>query len=709
MRSGATFVAILAALAIMTCALWLPFGWRVTGTFEEWDVVGKADRLGTLSQLFVYPINRPLFQAPMVIAHWLTPGSFLGMNVIQALLIFGASAALYCLVLELMPANRALAFVTAALLLVYPADDASYTLRATNIHAGTLSLLIALCLLTASLRKTTPPRIIAMIAMEALSLAIYDGGLLIALCSPWLILLCTQCKITRRTSLVSLAWLAVPAFFAYALWRAVRDPGTYQGSLIRSAGLGHDYSHTAYVLAQSIWRALTHNFWSGWIHATTLPTADDPYLRIAVALALFAFAPLVWTLYGRTQKPRSVVTDARYWMLAAAGVAIVVMGFAMFLPTTWRDTNWRVFLYSSIGASLTVTVVCWIAASVFQSGSRAVFVVLSGALFTVGGVHALEQHGLYFAQTQRQQEILAGIVASAPKVASPVSFLLVDQTPSAAFKAWSMCTSIGDCLEDQLRYVYHGVDLRAAYCAPHFRSRGDSSEECEFGPDGVTVSYTYLGNGKPVHKHFPYGALLIFVDEPTGVRLIDDLRDVAPAEVAGTYDPKAIVDASAPPPQRVHALFTRWPFKPTYPRRREVPSYRFDFDRPAPGDGWSVPEGSHMWTDDPEATLDLWLRRGTDYRMEWRIIAAMAPDILSSLHVKVNGHPLQVEVHPDAGGAVTYVATIPAADVATDPLGTRIAFTVDRVVTPKSLGMNNDERTLGVMFDWIRIDPSTSD
>jgi hypothetical protein len=463
------------------------------------------------------------------------------------------------------------------------------------------------------------------------------------------------------------------------------------------------------VLAQSIWRALTHNFWSGWIHATTLPTANDPYLRIAVALALFAFAPLAWMLYGRTHKPRSSIADARYWILAAAGVAIVVMGFAMFLPTTWRDTNWRVFIYSSIGASLAVAVACWIAASLFRSGARPTFVALSTALFTVGSIHALEQHGFYFAQTQRQQEILAGIVASAPKVVSPVSFLLVDKTPSSAFKAWSMCTSIGDCLEDQLRYVYHGVDLRAAYCAPDFRSRGDSSEECEFGTDGVTVSYAYFGNGKPVRKHFPYDALLIFEDGPTGVRLVDNLRDVAPVEAAGKYDPDAIVDTSAPPPSRVHALFTRWPFKPTYPRRREVPSYRFDFDRPAPGDGWSVPEGSHMWTDAPEATLDLWLRRGTNYRMQWRIIAAMAPDILSSLHVKVNGRPLQVEARPDAGGAVTYVAKISAADVATDPSGTRLAFTVDRVVAPKSLGMNNDERTLGVMFDWIRIDPSTED
>jgi len=704
MRPCWVYLPVLVALAAITCAFWAPFGWRVSGTFEEWFVVVRADSLGVLSQLYVHPSNRPLFQAPMVVAHWLTPGSFLGMNILQALLIFGASAALFWLVANLPPANRAVAFVAAALMLVYPADDATYTLRATNIHAGVFFLLISLCLLTASIRKATWQRIIAMVVMQVLSLAIYDGGFLIMLCGPAMVL-CMRRAFTRRTALLSLAWWAAPTFFAFALWRVVRDPDAYQGALIRSSGLGHDYSHDFYVFSQSIGRALTRNFWSGWTQATTVPPLDDPYLKIAIALALFVFAPLAWVLSGRGQKSYAATKDSRYWILAGTGVAITVLGFAMFLPTTWRNTNWRVFIYSSIGASLTVAVACWIAASLFRSKARPIFVALSGVLFAVGSIHALSQHGIYFAQTQRQQAILAGIVSAAPEVTSSVAFLLIDKTPASAFQAWSGCTSIGDCLEAQLQYVYHGVDLRAAYCAPHFRPRGASSEECEFGTNGVTVSYVYLGNGKQVRRYFPYDSLLIFEDGTKGVKLLDSIEAYTSDETNESYNPKSHVDVNASPPPRVHTLFTRWPFKPTYPRKRMLSSYRFEFDRPAPGAGWSQPEQSRMWTSGPESTLDLWLEGGTDYRMQFRIVAAMSPDILSSLQVAVNGHPVTLVARPDVGGAVIYAGAICAGVVDADPDDTRIVFTVDRVVTPKSLGMNDDERTLGVMFDWIRIEP----
>jgi hypothetical protein len=702
------YVPVLAAFAVVTCAIWAPFGWRISGTFEEWAVMVRADQLGTLSQLVVYPLNRPLFQAPMAIAHWLTPGSFLGMNILQALFIFGTSAAMFWLVLSLTPRNYAVAFVAATLLLVYPADDATYTLRTVNIHAGALFLVISLCLLTLSIRRTTWLRIAAMIAMLTLSLAIYDGGLLIAFFAPALIF-CMRTPFSRRTAFVSAAWWVAPIAFAYALWLMVQNPATYQGGLIRTAGLGQDYAHTASVLARSIWRSLMQNFWSGWIQAATPPHYDDLYFRIVAALAAFVFVPVVWALCRTAQNElRLPATDQRYWVMAISGVAIAVLGFAMFLPTSYRDTNWRIFIYSAVGASLTVAVLCRVTASLFRPAAKFVFVTLSVALFVVGGVHAIGQQGRYFAQTQRQQAILAGIVAAAPKVVSPVAFLLIDTTPTAAYKAWSMCSQISDCLQDQLRYLYHGVELQAAYCAPQFLPRGISSEVCNFEQYGVAITYDYLLNGRPVRRFFPYGSLLIFENGSDGVRLLDDLRDYVHVEIASKYDPRSIVSIGASPPPRVHTLFTRWPFKPTDPRRRIESSYRFDFDHPAAGEGWSSPEQSRMWTTAPESTLDFWLQDDADYSMQFRVVAAMAPDIMSSLHVTVNDRPMALVRHPDVGGAATFTARIPAATVAADATNTRVTFTVNRVVTPKSLGMNADERTLGLMFDWIRIDPIRS-
>jgi hypothetical protein len=155
---------------------------------------------------------------------------------------------------------------------------------------------------------------------------------------------------------------------------------------------------------------------------------------------------------------------------------------------------------------------------------------------------------------------------------------------------------------------------------------------------------------------------------------------------------------------RALTLFTRWPFKAEDLRKRMLESFSFEFDRPVPGSGWSIPEGSLIWTSAAKSTIDLWLRGGVTYGVQFRVLRAIAPDVLSSLRLTVNGMPVALLTARDAEGGTTFSGIIPARVVDVDPDNTRLVFAVDRVVTPRSLGINDDERTLGLRFDWIRID-----
>src|SRR5713226_2130408 len=104
------------ALAALILTLWLPFGWKVTGLYEEWFLVSLADAGNPLRILYDPPYNesyRPLLLAPHVFAYLLTPNSFLGLNIIMSLCLWGKSAAMYSLVRRLVPDNPALAFVSA--------------------------------------------------------------------------------------------------------------------------------------------------------------------------------------------------------------------------------------------------------------------------------------------------------------------------------------------------------------------------------------------------------------------------------------------------------------------------------------------------------------------------------------------------------------------------------------------------------------------
>jgi hypothetical protein len=697
------YLAAFAALAIVTYAMWMPFGWRVSGTFEEWGIMTGADQQGILAMLYVPGSHRPLYIAPWVLAHWLTPGSFLGLNVIQAALLFGKSAALFWLVRRLVPGNSALAFVSATLLLVYPADDATYTLRTTNLHAGAFFLLVSVCLLVQALARFSWPTVIAMTAVQAIGLATYDGGLLLMFCGPafiwWL-----RPVYTKRFVLLSLTWLAVPTWFLFLLVRTLHNPNSYQASLIRLSGLDGNYLGVAGSWAVSIFRALARTFLTGWAQTSALRVAEDPFLHLALALTLFVFVPVAWALTPNDRQIVPLRAIRKYWMLAMIGVVIVVAGFAMYLPTAWRNSNWRVFIYSSIGASLSVAVGCWIVSSLFRSSARLAFVAFSSMFVLVGTIHALNQHNEYYAFGQRQQTVLAGIVKAAPRIIPPVNLLLIDTTPPSAFEAWVMCTVISDCLQSQLQYVYHRGGFRAAYCAPGSRPRGRFSEECEFGEAGVTVSYNHLESKQPMQVFLPYESLLVFENTMQGVKLLSNINDYTAGAGRMKYNAGAHVDRNADPPARALTLFTRWPFKAEDLRRRMLESFRFEFDSPVSGSGWSIPEGSLMWTSAAESTLDVWLRGGVTYDVRFRVLRAMAPDILSSLRLTVNGIPVALVTTRDAEGGTTFSGTIAARAVDADPANTRLVFAVNRVVTPRSLGINDDERTLGLRFDWIRID-----
>jgi hypothetical protein len=238
----------------------------------------------------------------------------------------------------------------------------------------------------------------------------------------------------------------------------------------------------------------------------------------------------------------------------------------MYLPTEWRNSSWRVFLYSSIGAALAVGVACFLFARLFGQWQRLVFIGLTSALIGTATVHALAQHRVYFEYSQRQQQILADIISVAPGLKPETTVLLIDRTPTAASKAWSMCTVVSNCLEWALRYIYADHTLRAMYCAPGYRPRNQFSEECQFESHGVTVPYVHAVLKEEMHPFSPYASLVVFENSARGLTVLKDISGYQVEARANGYDPDRRIDASSPIPPRAHTLFTRWPFKWTEPR-----------------------------------------------------------------------------------------------------------------------------------------------
>ncbi len=561
-----------AALAGLVLTLWLPFGWKVTGLYEEWFVMSGGDTGGNpVWMLYDPPYNqsyRPLTLAPYILGYVLTPSSFLGSNIVLALWLLGKGVAMYSLVRRLVPDNTALAFVSGALLVVYPADTALLTLRTTNVHAGVFLLLVALNLLIVAWQRFRWPTLLAMLLAEGIALGTYEGGLLLTLCAPAL-LVWLQHGVDKRLAAVTALWWAVPISFVFHLIRTLRDPASYAAGLLVGSGLGTHFLEILRSWLYSVTRAYGRIFGTGWYRALRELAPQDPYLYLSAGLTVFLILPAIWLHARRDEETKPVLDIKRYLVLGSLGVVAVLAGFAMYLPTGWRNSSYRVFLYASIGAALAVGVACFLFARLFGQWQRIIFVGLTSSLIGIATVHALAQHQGYFEYSQRQQQILANMISEAPHFEPGTTVLLVDRTPTAAFKAWSMCGIVSNCLEWALRYIYGDHTLRAMYCAPGYRPRNQFSEECRFEAQQVTVSYINWKSKEEVRTSSPYASLVVFENSVHGLKVLNDLSGYRSESGADGYDPDRRIDASSAIPARAHTVFTRWPFKWTGPRSEQ--------------------------------------------------------------------------------------------------------------------------------------------
>lgn len=133
---------------------------------------------------------------------------------------------------------------------------------------------------------------------------------------------------------------------------------------------------------------------------------------------------------------------------------------------------------------------------------------------------------------------------------------------------------------------------------------------------------------------------------------------------------------------------------------------RLDFDDLVPGVGWSVPERtpngvSFLWMAAPEATvsLDPGAACAGPLAVELGVHAAVAPDILQSLAIRVNGQAIALDGHSGRDGELVLRGTVP--EVAERPRGlARLELSVNRMMQPP-----DDGRSLAVALDWLWIGP----
>ncbi len=142
---------------------------------------------------------------------------------------------------------------------------------------------------------------------------------------------------------------------------------------------------------------------------------------------------------------------------------------------------------------------------------------------------------------------------------------------------------------------------------------------------------------------------------------------------------------------------------------RRLPGLGFEFDNIAPGPGWHgqevTPDGQTFQWMKETAALAFPLATDHDLTLRFRVRPALAPGILPSLTLAVNGHPVALARQPEPNGDAIFEAAIPKT-LLDNPRYTQLVFRVGRTVIPDDLYGNGDARPLGLAFDWLRVDPA---
>ena len=362
------WLALIAPSILVVLALWLPFGFELTGLIEEWGVLGQFTRHGLFfvadagSPLAAHSL-RPLTILPHALAYFFDPDSFDYWHVLLMLALVVKGGASSYLALK---STRSLGWgmLMGALVVVYPADTMQLSFRSLHINLALALLLLAAALLVAAYgqQRRLMSCCVGIVAAGLLltSLLMYETTLaLIPL--PFLVMYVREgFRLTwerlRNRPELAISWIAGAGLFVvYVLLTISHGASSYQSDLVAGRGpIGLFYDALPKLISIGALRGLL----GGWFDAVRMVRTEfSSYAYLS--LASLACAGLIY--FRGKIFPRSDSDDSGSvpvgWQpvlrLSMVGVLLLLLGYAPYLfSNAHLAISQRTFLFATPGAAL---------------------------------------------------------------------------------------------------------------------------------------------------------------------------------------------------------------------------------------------------------------------------------------------------------------------------------------------------------------------
>lgn len=557
LRANGLVAVLYVALVLL---LWLPFGPRNGMGYEtSFPYTSETTSflhgfLYTADSLRIY--TDFFYNLGYHLSVWIGQGgSFVGFQIVYALLWWARGFLAYLIVRALFPRHLVLAVLTGILVLVQASDHALNWVGQMNQFGTIFWMLLALYAVVRALKATTTlgATVATGLAMlfAYMSLWSYESPLFMIFAFP-AIVLALRFGWSRRTLLISGAFYVVPLVYAWDNLRRYTSSGSsdlYQESVTRSnyaiGPLLHD-------LWFNVWSALKFTGWGSQMPAVT---AGTERILLGFGGAVVAAAGVAAVGYGALRRREEILPERRSLLFAlCSGLVLLVLSFPAYLVLADSDSLWRTQFLAGIGAALVLAAVAGLLALVTRRRTvQLVILAVAAGFVSYFGVYAsFTMASYHYSNWQRTRTVMAEVVSFAPRL-KPDTLVVLTGVPKDS--------SLGE-LDPFGDNMWFDMSMRLAY--PHdpvvgiyFYADGTPAPHENMVPE--KQNWVFNGTGFPTLVNtVPVANTVVVQYSASGLGHVEAKipRFLARRDpwLAATYDPLARIE-SGPPPAMVRRRY----------------------------------------------------------------------------------------------------------------------------------------------------------
>jgi hypothetical protein len=545
------WVLILISFAFIAAFQWLPFGWNIGPRVDGWTLLSDVDR-GMRPYIYIAPdlITRPFFFWVWIFNYKLDPNNFVLLNLILMSMAIVRSITLYVILRRILPQQPLFAYLSAALLLVFPADSGTYYEGATHVLLSFTLQLVAIYLLICYWQERHGWQLALALLLNIISMGNYEIGALIFIATP-IILWYFDRRMSLRLLLVSLVWWIAPgASLLVSIGDLFFNSASHHSTMVDTAGVPY---------TQKLANALQAQYWSAYesglaqIFHGLVGGTGKTLLASALAIVVVSAAVATWRWRRFLGSMRGdAMPSVRLWLvISLGGFCAMLLGVALFFASDQLDSfaqyqPFRLFYFSAPGAVLSVAALIFALDRLLKL-RQILATVLVVCMIACGSMSLLTQHQVWRNYSWKQQHLVGEIVRQTGHINDGTLVVVIDQSHGALSSYFPYNYEF----EAAVQLIEENYSIHARLCYDNATATADTFY-CHFLSDGIQIPDIWVG-GQPLTT--PYNSVIGFVLSSDGSLTMLHAFPTQETQANG-YDPGARFDTTKGLPPRYYSMLT---------------------------------------------------------------------------------------------------------------------------------------------------------